>query len=94
MLNRTKLIIALGAASIALVSAPGFAREAAEGPRGADRPGDVRKQGADDAVKTPVVTPVADNHGGKTTPDDNNKNKGAAGNAGGKGGADDPAGHH
>jgi hypothetical protein len=93
MLNRTKLIVALGAATLALASVPSFAREAAEGPRGLDNPHDVREHGGT-TVKTPVVATTADNHGGKTTPDDNNKNNGDAGNRGGKGGADDPAGHH
>jgi hypothetical protein len=96
MLNRTKLIVALGAAGIALASASTFAREDAL-PRGADnRPGNIRMaHGADDPAKAPVTTTApapADRHGDKTLPDDNNRNRGGAG--GGKGGADDPAGHH
>ena len=103
MLNRTKLITALGAAGIALASASTFAREDAQ-PRGADnRPGNIRMaHGADDPAKTPVTTNApasrgndnvpGDRHGDKTLPDDNNRNRGGAG--GGKGGADDPAGHH
>jgi hypothetical protein len=100
MLNRTKLIVALGAAGIALASASTFAREDAL-PRGADnRPGNIRMaHGADDPAKAPVTTnaPKAndnvpgDRNGNKNLPDDNNRNRGGAG---GKGGADDPVGHH
>jgi hypothetical protein len=102
MLNRTKLIVALGAAGIALASASTFAREDAL-PRGADnRPGNIRMaHGADDPAKAPVTTNApalrgndnvpGDRNGNKNLPDDNNNNRGGAG---GKGGADDPAGHH